>query len=126
MTAPEAPATEPPRGRTRVTSRALSRVVSAVTAEALGVQAKQVGVELRDERGALAVSVSSPVPLLTLRTARLDGGGFLARSGGSLLDRSEHAQQVLRERVHALTGSTVGPITVRFTGATTQREVRVR
>lgn len=125
MTVADGPAAEPPRGRTRVTSRALSRVVSAVTAEALGVRAKHVGVELRDERGVLAVSVSTHLPLMALRRARGDDG-FLERSGGSLLDRSERAQQVLRDRVATLTGSTVGPVTIRFTGATTQPEARVR
>ncbi|WP_143095001.1 hypothetical protein [Mycetocola miduiensis] len=71
------------------------------------------------------MSVSTSVPVTELRKSG-GTGRLLERSGGSLLDRSERAQQLLRNRVAALTGSTLGNITIRFTGATMRPEARVR
>ncbi|MEX1079137.1 MAG: hypothetical protein WED09_08530 [Homoserinimonas sp.] len=105
--------------------RALSRVVSAVAAEGLGVQSKAIRVELSDERGALAVSVSTNISVMEVRKTRRDAE-YLRWSGESLLDRSERTQQLLRARVATLTGLTVGHITIRLTGATMRPEARVR
>ncbi len=125
MTLARASADSPSRGRTRVTSRALSRVVAAVAAESLDVPVENVRVELGDERGALAVTVSTRVAVTTARSPR-DRDGLLARSGGALLERSERAQRTLRDRVPALTGARLGPVTIRFTGAAPRPEERVR
>lgn len=122
MTVPDRPAADPPRGRTRVTSRALSRIVSAVAAEALGVPTAHLSVDLQDERGMLGVSISTHTPMIALRRVRGDGGF----RGDSLLERSESAQQLLRDRVRVLTGSQVDRVTIRFTGARTRPETRVR
>lgn len=115
----------PPRGRTRVTARSLNRVVSAVIAESLGVQAKHVDVELRDEHGSLAVSISTSVPVTALHHVRISEA-HRTRPGDSLLERSERAQLTLRHRVPVLTGSEVGRISIRFTGVATTLEARVR
>ena len=42
-------------GRTTIRARAVQRVVSAVTSEALGVSSSAVSVTLHDERGSLRV-----------------------------------------------------------------------
>ncbi|WKK72712.1 hypothetical protein Q0F99_07265 [Rathayibacter oskolensis] len=47
-------------GRTTITSRAVRRVVSAVTAEALDVSASEVSVELDDDGGRLHVTAQAP------------------------------------------------------------------
>lgn len=125
MTVREVSAEERPRGRTRITPRALSRVVSAVAAEGLGVPVESVRVQLQDERGALAVNISTGAPVTQWRIPGAHRPAFQG-PGASLLNRSEHARQLPRDRVAALTGSTVGSITIRFTGATMRPEARVR
>ncbi|MBC7519025.1 MAG: hypothetical protein H7248_09150 [Microbacteriaceae bacterium] len=50
-------------GRTRITSRALDRVVGAVSAEALGVEARTVSVDLSDDNGQLVVQITAPIPV---------------------------------------------------------------
>lgn len=124
MTIADRPTLEPQRGRTRVTPRALSRVVSAVTADTLGVQAKHVNVELHDERGVLAVSISTRIPVRALKQTQDDEP--IPGQNESLLDRVVQARQIVRGRITTLTGSQLGAITLRFTGATTQRERGVR
>ena len=48
-------------GRTKIAPRALDRVVSAVTADALGVNSKKVSVDLNDDGGNLSLTVSAPI-----------------------------------------------------------------
>ena len=48
------------RGRTTVSSRALERVVSAVTADTFGVTARAVHVNLTDRNGLLALRFARP------------------------------------------------------------------
>jgi uncharacterized alkaline shock family protein YloU len=111
-------------GRTRVTAKALSRVVSAVTAEALDVPAGRVGVELADQRGLLALTVTTPIRVVSLDRV-LRERGAVERSGGSIADRAARAQDTIRERVTALTGSVVGRVTVRVSGVDIRAEERV-
>jgi len=125
MTTIVAPMASVRRGRTRITSKALSRVVSAVTADALDVSAARVGVELTDERGDLALVVSTPIRLVSLNRVAADGS-IVQRTGGSVLERSAAAQREIRERVEALTGSRIARVIVRLTGAHITREERVR
>lgn len=127
MTARESHAAERPRGRTRITPRALGRVISAVAAEGLGVPVETVRVDLQDQRGALAVNITTSVPVSQPRTtATATQRRAFEGSGGSLLDRSERARSLLRDRVAVLTGSAVGRVTIRFTGASVRPEARVR
>ncbi|MCS5720172.1 hypothetical protein N1027_18730 [Herbiconiux sp. CPCC 205763] len=111
------------RGRNRVTSKALNRVVAAVTADALGVQVNRVGVHLADERGLLALTVTAPIRVVSLARRR---SGLLDRTGGSIVERAARAQETIRDRVNELTGSAIGRVTVRLTAADIQPEERVR
>ena len=105
------------RGRTTITSRAVRRVVSAVTADALEVPASDVTVTLTDAGGKLTVEARTPirVPALSDRPVR----------EGSLVERLTRAQTEVRERVLGLTGSTVGRVDLRITGARIQERRRV-
>jgi hypothetical protein len=69
------PSIETPRGHTRVSSRAVSRVVSALAAEALGVAARQVTVDLAENGGALDITVRVPVRVLPGQEDRTDAHG---------------------------------------------------
>lgn len=111
-------------GRNRITRKALTQVVSAVSASALGVGLKSVTIGLGDDDGALSITVSSPIRLPSLRDVSRDATA-VDRAGGTILARAAAAQIQIRERVMELTGSTVSTVTVRLTGPdiTTQRRV---
>jgi hypothetical protein len=104
-------------GRTVITSRAVRRVVSAVTAEALDATVSDVSVELTDRDGGLTLVASAPVRLAPL--------GLPDRASGSLLDRLTSAQSTIRQRVLQLTGTDVERVDLRITGAELSRRRRV-
>jgi uncharacterized alkaline shock family protein YloU len=112
-------------GRTRITTKALNRIVAAVTAEELGVDAGHVRVDLTDSGGALALTVSTPIRVVSLDRIQA-GTSVVERTGGSIVDRTGRAQEVVRRRVSALTGSTVRRVTLRVTGVSIQPEERVK
>ena len=113
------------RGRNRITNKSLKAVVSAVTADTLGVDARRVVVDLSDQKGALAVSVTTSIRVVSLD--RVHGEpSVVARSGGSIMERTTHAQESIRDRVNYLTGYTIGRVTVRVSGLSIQPEERVR
>ncbi|ARC58363.1 hypothetical protein AS850_14855 [Frondihabitans sp. 762G35] len=105
-------------GRTKITSRAVRRVVSAVTAEALSVDASDVSVELVDDRGSLTVIAKSPIHVRPL-------GDVGRRSSGTLLERLGAAQTTIRDRCLQLTGSTIGRVDLRITGVDLRERKRV-
>ena len=48
-------------GRTTISPRALNRLVSAVAADALGVDPSAVSAAITDDQGNLALTVSAPI-----------------------------------------------------------------
>ena len=106
------------RGRNTISSRAVRRVVSAVTADALDVDASDVSVELADHDGALTVVARTPI-----RVAPLGDGG---RERGTLLERLTAAQTTIRQRVLQLTGSTVERVDLRVTAADMREKKKKR
>lgn len=124
MTAVPAP-TGVARGRTTISARALDRVAAAVSADALGVDAREVSVSLTDHAGDLAIDVRSPIRILSLARVAADPHA-VDRSGGTILERAAQAQERIGSRVGQLTGSTVGPVVVRLTAAIITPEERVR
>ncbi|WP_066039646.1 hypothetical protein [Herbiconiux solani] len=112
-------------GRNRITSRALNRVVAAVTADALGVEASRVGVALADEKGLLVLTVTTPIRVVSLNRVA-EERAVVERAGGSIVSRAARAQETIRDRVNALTGSAVARVTVRLSAADIQKEERVR
>lgn len=113
------------RGRTRITNKSLKRVVSAVTADALGVDAGGVAVELSDQKGALAVSVTTSIRVVSIDQVHGEPS-IVARNGGSIMERTSRAQETIRDRVNSLTGYTIGRVTVRVSSLDIQPEERVR
>jgi hypothetical protein len=98
-------------GRNRVSERALRRVASAITAEAMGVSPREVTVVLADDEGRLGVSASTPISVRPLG-ARQD-------PAATVLSRATTAQSTIRERMLELTGSEVGRVSIRLTSTTT-------
>lgn len=112
------PAARGLHGRTRITSRAVRRIVSAVTADALSVSASDVSVELADTDGSLTVMAKTPIHVSPL-------GDVGRRSEGSLLERLTAAQTTIRDRCLQLTGSTIGQLDLRITGVDLRERKRV-
>ncbi|BDZ51371.1 hypothetical protein GCM10025867_36120 [Frondihabitans sucicola] len=127
ITAPAAPVATQPQsgdvhGRNRITPKALRRVVSAVAAEALGVKAHQIGVDLSDRDGDLAVSATAAVRVPSLTPGQQN----LRAPLPTILDRAATAQNTIRDRVKTITGSSIAEVNLRLTSAHIQEEGRVR
>jgi hypothetical protein len=105
------------RGRNRVSERALRRVASAITADAMGVSPREVTVVLADDKGLLGVSAQTPIRVRPL--------GARQEPAGSVLTRATTAQATIRERMLELTGSEVGRVSIRLTSTTTSERERV-
>lgn len=114
ISAPAAAATDAvtTHGRNHITTRALKQVVAAVTAEAMGVSARQVGVQLGDAAGLLQVIASAAigVPDLTASPRAAD-------ATDSIIVRATAAQATIRDQVLRLTGSRVGRVTLQLNDA---------
>ena len=111
-------------GRNRIATRAIRSVVAAVAATELGASAKSVGVELVDDDGALAVTVSAPVGVASLTA--VSSGRLTLAGTPSVVERAGAARATIRNRVQDLTGSSIGPVNVRLTAARIEGDERVR
>lgn len=105
-------------GSTTIAPRALRRLVSALTADALRVEASDVAVDLVDHDGLLSVVARTPIHLRPL-------GDPARRTDGTLLERLESAQTSIRDRCLQLSGSTVGRVELRVTGVDLRERRRV-
>lgn len=113
------------RGRTTITATAMQRIVRAVTAEQLDVDARSVHAELTDEAGRLAVAVRTPIRVVSIERYQQDPTA-LDRLGGSVLERAQQAERRIAARFGELTGSVVDRVSVRLTAARIGTERRVR
>lgn len=112
--APEATAPDSTtmHGRNHITTRALKQVVAAVTAETMGVPARQVGVQLGDAAGLLQVTATATIAVPDLTAPRRAG-----EVTDSIIARATAAQAAIRDQILLLTGSTVGRVTLRLNDA---------
>ncbi|AMM20168.1 hypothetical protein AX769_08300 [Frondihabitans sp. PAMC 28766] len=127
LTAPAAPSISPAapgavHGRNRITSKALRRVVSAVAAEALGVKAHQIGVDLGDHDGDLTVTATAAVGVPSLVPGQHGHQDPLP----TILARAASAQKSIQNRVKTITGSSISEVNLRLTSAYIKEEGRVR
>ena len=109
-----------PRGTNRITAHAMTRLVSAVAADALGVRPSQVRVDLADAAGRLDLTVRTPLRLLPLDRDETD-----TPAEDTTLDRTERAQHDIRGTVATLTGADIAGVTVRLTGTRGRSPKRV-
>ena len=116
---------ESSHGRTVITERAIERVVRAVTAEQFGVQAKAVSADLTDAGGRLDLAVRTPIRVVPISRVHEDADA-IRRSGGSIVDRAQHGEATIADRVSEITGSAVSRLSLRFTSADIAKERRVR
>ena len=98
-----------PRGHTRITDRAMTRLVAAVSAEALGVRPGQVSVDMAEAGGRLDLTVRVPSRALPVEHGHTDA------PDDTVPDPTERAQHDIRGTVTALTGAEIAGVTVRLT-----------
>ena len=104
------PSIETPRGRTQVSSRAMTRVVSAVAAQALGLDVGEITIDLDEHDGTLDVTVNVPVRALSSDNDRTE-----TESDDGLQARAEQSQQHIRDTAIELTGVRIDEVSVRLT-----------
>jgi hypothetical protein len=112
-------------GRTRITAHTLERVVAAVAAEELQADRRNIDVTLTDRSGVLDLAVATVLYVVSVERAITEPRA-VARSGGTVLERCAGAGDRIRDRVHELTDSRIGQITVHLTDVRVQQERRVR
>lgn len=98
-------------GRTTFTARALQRVAIGIAHDIARVSARDVAVQLSDQRGALRVTVT--VPVATGRAV-------------NVIDSSEELRRGLVEGMRELAGREVRTVDVRYAGVRRISEKRVR
>lgn len=107
-------------GATDVHVRAIERTVVAIVHEALGVDAKGIKVRLDDDRGGLAVSITTPLPVPSL-----DGDPGTSRRGGpTVLERLHAARRTVVERMRDVAGREVTRVDIRISTATLAEQKR--
>ncbi|GAA4678560.1 hypothetical protein [Frondihabitans cladoniiphilus] len=106
-------------GHISIAPRALTKVGSAVVAEALDVNPHAVRVGARDDDGNLALQVETTMRIPPLSAdVEIEGGGVLATV--------RNLQRTVTTRVHDITGRAVSRVDVTVTGSELDRTERVR
>ncbi|WP_372468597.1 hypothetical protein ACCO44_04500 [Microbacterium maritypicum] len=100
-------------GTTTFTARALQRLAAGIAHDVARVSARDVGVQLSDDHGALRIAVTVPVAVASTRRTDLVAGGEELRTG-------------LIEGMRELAGRQVGTVDVRYSGVHRSTERRVR
>lgn len=106
-------------GRIVIKERVLVKVVEEATADALRVDRGDVSVGVSEERGGMAVTISTPLPV-----PELDDVAAI-QAGAPVLERVEAIQAQLRDRIGQLIGRDVTRINMTITGAAIAERKRV-
>lgn len=96
-------------GHTRISTRTLDTVARIVAGEVFGVPVNRIKVDLRDEFGSLAFTLSLPLPLGRL-------AHDAAPASKSLWETARDSRAEVRDRFTRITGSQVSRVDVRVTG----------
>ena len=116
---PAAGAPAPVAGTVTVSVRSIERTALAVVHEELGVEVSAIRVRLSDDRGGLALSVTTPVVVGS------DPAAAPGTDEGNLLDRLHRDRSRIAARMQALTGRTVTRVDIRVNGTRTRQTRRV-
>jgi hypothetical protein len=113
-------ASERRAGHTRITSRALTQAVEAVTAQAFGLPAGTATAGLRDDAGLLAITVAVPLavpPLLGPPAADPAADHVPDVHVPDVFEQSEIARAAIIKHTAAVTGTIVSRVDIRLTGS---------
>lgn len=108
-----------PPGRTRISMRALTALVTEVAADAVGVKRNDVSVAFRDEHRLLAITITTTMRSASLASIRHDPS-LVDRTGGTLLARAANAEAAIAIRVAHLTELEISRVTLIVTGVRAQ------
>lgn len=115
----------PRAGHTRISARAMKRVVEAAAAEAFRIPSRDVHATVDDAHGDLGISLAVPLQLPTLADAARNPQAVSA-GGGTVYDRAAAARARIIRRTHEVAGASVGRVDIRITGIRKTPETRVR
>lgn len=108
-----------PAGRVNIADRVLQKTAERAAADIIGVDAKNVHVEIFSARDTAAVRVTSPFPV-----PRLDDTAAV-RSATPVLEAAASAQSELRSRLAQLFGREISRVDLTVSGATAPQRKRV-
>ncbi len=108
-----------PAGRVNIADRVLQKTAERAAADIIGVDAKNVHVEIFSARDTAAVRVTSPFPV-----PRLDDTAAV-RSATPVLEAAASAQSELRSRLARLFGREISRVDLTVSGATAPQRKRV-
>ena len=108
-----------PAGRVNIADRVLQKTAERAAADIVGVDAKNVQVEIVSSRDSAVVRVSTPFPV-----PRLDDTEAV-RAATPVLDAARAAQGELRTRLTRLFGREVSRVDLTITGASAPQRKRV-
>jgi hypothetical protein len=105
------PSIETPRGRTQISSRAMSRVGAVVAAEALGIEPGDVTVDFTEDGESLEITLNVFGRALPSESGRSDGES----DDESLRARAEQSTDQIRTTLGEVTGARITAVSVRLT-----------
>lgn len=108
-----------PAGRVKIADRVLQKTAERAAADVIGVDAKNVHVEIVSARDTAAVRVASPFPV-----PRLDDTAAV-RATTPVLEAARAAQDELRSRLTHLFGREISRVDFTISGATAPQRKRV-
>ena len=103
-------------GHTVISAGTMERLVAVIAADAFKVPLREVRAKVSDRQGQVSVSLAladigrtTPIP-----------------ASGTVFHRAAAARTTIAGRIHALAGTTVGRVDIRFTGAKAEGQERVQ
>lgn len=108
-----------PAGHVNIADRVLQKTAERAAADVIGVDAKNVHVEIVSSRDTAAVRVTSPFPV-----PRLDDTEAV-RSATPVLEAARAAQSELRSRLTRLFGREISRVDLTISGASAPQRKRV-
>lgn len=105
-------------GHTRIAPKALNGTATGVAATVLGVSPHEVRANVTDDAGKLAIAVSAPVIVRSLRRP--------SSIPETLIERAERYRGEIAARVATQLSREVGRVELELTGALIRPEKRVR
>jgi len=107
-------------GRIDISDRVLRRVAEKAAADTLGVDPKDVTIDIAAARDTVVIRIHAPYPV-----PRLDDTAAIT-AATPVLDAARHAQTHLHDHLTHLYGRDVSRVDITLTGATTPKRKRVR
>jgi uncharacterized alkaline shock family protein YloU len=107
-------------GRITVEHRVLVKVAEQAAATAIGVDRRDISVDVAETRSGLAVGITTPLPV-----PHLDDTPAI-ESGQAVLGRVAELQQKLLFQIGYLTGRDIARINMTITGAVVEQRRRVQ